>query len=45
MEMNIFLIAGLFLLLFLGAPIFVALCLPTVHTKLKVKVAQSCPTL
>ena len=30
MEMNIFLIAGLFLLLFLGAPIFVALCLPTV---------------
>ena len=29
MEMNIFLIAGLFLLLFLGAPIFVALCLPT----------------
>ena len=30
MEMNIFLIAGMFLLLFLGAPIFVALCLPTV---------------
>ena len=30
MEMNIFLFIGMFLLLFLGAPIFVALCLPTV---------------
>ncbi len=30
MEMNLFLIAGMFVLLFLGAPIFVALCLPTV---------------
>lgn len=29
MAMNIFLIAGMFILLFMGAPIFVALCLPT----------------
>ena len=29
MEMNIFLIVSMFLLLFLGAPIFVSLCLPT----------------
>ncbi len=30
MQMNIFLIVSMFLLLFLGTPIFVALCLPTV---------------
>ena len=30
MQMSIFLIAGMFILLFLGAPIFVALCLPTI---------------
>ena len=30
MEMNIFLVVSMFVLLFLGAPIFVALCLPTV---------------
>ncbi len=30
MEMNIFLIVAMFLLLFLGTPIFAALCLPTV---------------
>ena len=29
MEMSIFLIVGMFVLLFMGAPIFVALCLPT----------------
>ena len=30
MEMNIFLIIGMFVMLFVGTPIFVALCLPTV---------------
>ena len=30
MEMNIFLVISMFVMLFLGAPIFVALCLPTV---------------
>lgn len=29
MAMNIFLVVGMFVLLFMGAPIFVALCLPT----------------
>lgn len=34
MEMNIFLIVSMFLLLFMGAPIFVALCLPTMASLL-----------